>query len=333
MIDPDRPPPPPNPSSRSGAAGNNVTVIGTRTSRLALAQTDIVLGLLRAAAPGVRFESFGVSTLGDRIRNVPIPDLGQGVFVKELEAALLGGEIDLAVHSLKDLPTTLPPGLCLAAVPPRGDPRDALVSRGGAELAGLPWGARVGTGSPRRAAQVRALRPDLEVVLLRGNVDTRVRKVLDEGELDAAVLAASGLQRLGMDDVVSELLSPDSFLPAVGQGFLAIECREDDAASLALAALTQDPAARLAADAERAFLAAVGGGCKAPLGAHARTDNGRLTSLDGMISSLDGARLLRDRVAGPELSPQNAGLLLRDRLYALGAEALVLEAEAGAPGT
>jgi hydroxymethylbilane synthase len=280
----------------------------------------------------VRFESLGVSTLGDRVRNVPIPDLGQGAFVKELEAALLGGEIDLAVHSLKDLPTTLPPGLCLAAVPTRGDPRDALVSRGGVGLAGLPPAARVGTGSPRRAAQVKALRPDLEVVLLRGNVDTRVRKVLDDGEVDAAVLAATGLQRLGMEGVISELLSADTCLPAVGQGFLAIECREDDPTSLALAALVQDPDARLAADAERAFLAAVGGGCKAPLGAHARTEDGRLTSLDGMISSLDGARLVRDRVAGPDLSPEAAGLLLRDRLYARGAEALILEAE-GAPGT
>lgn len=319
------------PSDPRAAAADRPTVVGSRTSRLALAQTEIVLGLLRAGAPTARFETAGVSTTGDRVRNVPIPDLGQGAFVKELEAALLGGEVDLAVHSLKDLPTELPPGLRLAAVPARGDPRDALVSRGGVGLLGLHLGARVGTGSPRRAAQLRAARPDLEVVLLRGNVDTRVRRV-DEGLVDAAVLAATGLQRLGMDGVISELLPIEGFLPAVGQGFIAIECREDDDAALSLAALVEDPAARRAADAERAFLAAVGGGCKAPLAAYARVEDGRLVSLDGMVADLDGSRLLRERVSAEDLSPDDAGRELRDRLYALGAEAVILAAERGAPG-
>jgi hydroxymethylbilane synthase len=304
--------------------------MGTRTSRLALAQTALVLGMLRAAAPTARFEPTGVSTTGDRDRTVPIPDLGQGAFVKELEAALLAGKVDMAVHSLKDLPTELPPGLRLAAVPARGDPRDALVSRGNVGLLDLQAGARVGTGSPRRAAQVRAARPDLEVVMIRGNVDTRILRV-DEGFVAAAVLAASGLQRLGLDDLIAEMLPIEGFPPAVGQGFLAIECREDDAASLGLAALVEDPSARRAADAERAFLAAVGGGCKAPLAAYAQIEGGRLVSLDGMVADLDGARLLRERVSGEDLSPDDAGRELRDRLYALGAEAIILAAEGPRP--
>ena len=314
-------------------SGSRPTLLGTRPSPLALVQTEIVLSLLRARAPSVAFEVVRIASTGDRVRTVPIPDLGQGAFVKELEAALLGGEIDMAVHSLKDLPTEPPPGLCLAAVPTRGDPRDALVSRTPGGLRGLPTGARVGTGSPRRAAQLKALRPDIEIVHLRGNVDTRVRKVLEEGEADAAVLAATGLQRLGMEGVISDLLPTDEFPPAVGQGFLAVECRADDAANIALAALAEDTVARRAADAERAFLRAVGGGCKAPLAAHARVEGDRLV-LDGMIAALDGSSVLRGRVGdgGEDLGPDAAGQLLRDRLYALGGHELILEAEGGADG-
>lgn len=300
--------------------------VGTRTSRLAEVQTALALDALRVKNPDVRFEVQGIVTHGDRVRNVSISDLGQGAFVKELERALLEKEIDLAVHSLKDLPTDLPPGLCLAAVLPREDPRDALVSREGRGLAGLPPGARIGTGSPRRGSQILARRPDLEIVLLRGNVDTRVRKVLESGEADAAALAVAGLKRLGMERVITEYLDLSVVLPDIGQGFLAIEAREDDAETLALARTVEESDARRCADAERAFLKALGGGCKAPLAAYATVQDGELV-MEGMVASLDGRRILREHVKG-DLSPEEAALLLKQRLDARGAREIVALAEA-----
>lgn len=306
-------------------ASNRLFHVGTRESRLAQVQTEMALAAITSARPDARFEVIGVTTVGDRNRTVPITTLGDGVFTNELEASLLEGKIDLAIHSLKDLPTELPDGLCLASVLTREDPRDALVSRDGKSLADLPPGARVGTASPRRGAQLLARRPDLEVVLLRGNVDTRVRKVLEDGEADAAVLAVAGLKRLGMDQVITEILEPDMFMPAIGQGFLALEVRCDDEDALALALAAQDDNARRCADTERAFLSAVGGGCKAPLAAYATIRKDTLTMI-GMVANMSGGDLLEERVEG-DLSPIEAGMLLKERLFALGAEGIIAAME------
>jgi hydroxymethylbilane synthase len=301
--------------------------VGTRTSRLARVQTDMFLSLVSARAQQIRCDVVGVTTAGDRDRVARIPDLGQGAFVKELEGALLGHEIDLAVHSLKDLPTQQPPGLVLAAVMPRSDPRDVLVSQGNRSLEELPPKSRVGTGSPRRAAQVLAVRPDLRIVPLRGNVDTRIEKVLKRDEVDAVVLAGAGLLRLGMDSVITEFLPPEIMMPAVGQGFIAIECREDDPLALALARSVQDPDARATADAERAFLAAVGGVCRTPVGAYATIDAKQLV-VDAMIATSDGQRILRESVSSPrEVSPNTVASHLRDALYGRGGDIIIAREE------
>ncbi len=296
--------------------------IGTRRSPLALIQVDLFMEAVHAKRPTVEFEIVGIDTAAERRPTTPIPDLGQGVFVKEIQIALANGEIDFAVHSLKDLPTQLPPGHTLAAVMPRNDPRDVLVSRDGHRLDDLPAGARVGTGSIRRAAQVRAQRPDLEIVLLRGNVDTRVRKVTGEGreiEAEAAVLAAVGLQRLGMDDVITEFLEPDIMLPAVGQGAIGIECLEANAEACAVAALTEERDHRLAADAERAFLRAVGGFCRTPLACYA-TVRGDTLSLEAMAATPDGTVVLRESLTTDVTTPSDdIGKRLLDALYARGA--------------
>ena len=309
-------------------ARNNGTIrVGTRTSRLALIQTDDFLAKVAGHYPDVRPEVVGITTAGDRDRFAKIPDLGQGVFVKELEAALLSHEIDLAVHSLKDLPTQQPPGLVLAAVMSRGEPRDALVSQGDRSLEALPSGARVGTGSPRRAAQVLALRPDLQVVPLRGNVDTRIQKVLERDEVDAAVLAGAGLLRLDMGAVIAEFLSPEIMTPAVGQGFIAIECRADDEIARRFAESAQDPEARVIADVERAFLASVGGICHTPVGAYATIEGSRLT-VDAMIATVDGSSVLRETaIDSRTISPDVIAGQLRESLFARGGEAMIVSGD------
>jgi hydroxymethylbilane synthase len=226
---------------------------------------------------------------------------GQGVFAGAIEEALLGGAVDLAVHSLKDLPAADRPGLLLAAFPPREDARDALVCRRGGGLGALPRGARIATGSPRRAAQLRAARPDLRIVGIRGNLDTRLRK-LETEHLDALVLAVAGLRRLGLAERITEPLPLTLCLPAVGQGALAVQCRADDSATRALLAPLDDLATRAAVLAERAFLSALGGGCKVPIAAHAAIVDGRLR-LDGLLASSDGHHLLRDSVVGGPVTP------------------------------
>ena len=248
--------------------------VGTRKSALARAQTELVLEMLRRARPGVELEVVTISTEGDERRDVPIAALGgTGAFVKRLERALLAGEIDLAVHSLKDVPTALEPGLVLAGIPQRGDPRDVLVVGGATRYEGalpeLPEGARIGTGSARRGVQLRALRPDLRILDVRGNVDTRLRK-LDAGEYDALALALAGLERLGVEGRTRRALEPDEVVPMVGQGALAIEARADDAGAVELARLVDSPETRACVEAERAFLAGLGGGCQLPVGALAR---------------------------------------------------------------
>ena len=297
-------------------------VVGTRGSRLALRQTELILDLLRGRYPDLRFEVREVRTEGDRRPDEPLSRIGgQGVFVKELEAALLRGEVDLAVHSLKDVPAELSDGLTLAAIPQRGDPRDALVARNGATLAELPSGARVGTGSARRAVQLRALRPDLEPVEIRGNVDTRVRKV-DGGEVAAVVLAAAGLERLGLLDRASELFAPDVMLPAVGQGALAVEARADDEELLELLSAIDHRETRLACEAERSFLRRLGGGCRLPFGALAEVD-GETLRMRGFISDESGARVFRAEGSGPAVEAVAIGGRLAERLLEQGAAEFV----------
>ena len=251
----------------AGRAGPPVRV-GTRGSRLALAQTELVLSRLRAVHPGVVFELVIVTTQGDANRAAPLAGMGLGVFVSEIERRLAAGEIDLAVHSLKDMPTALPDGMAIGAVPERADPRDVLVCHLGHTLARLPAGARIGTSSPRRAAQIAEYRPDLTIVPIRGNVETRIRKAAGD-ECDGAILAAAGLHRLGLADAITEYLPPDRFVPPPGQGAMAVEIRADDARMAALAAAAHHPPTAAAVAAERAFLSILGGGCQVPVGAYA----------------------------------------------------------------
>lgn len=249
--------------------------IGTRGSRLALLQTKRVVELLRDRYPDLMCETVIISTEGDRDKQTPLSEIGgRAVFVKDLQLAVLTGEVDCGVHSVKDLTSTLPDGLTLAAILDRVDPRDVLISRHPGGLAGLPAGAKVGTSSRRRMAQARLARPDLDLVELRGNVDTRLAKALDDpdGPYDAAVLAAAGVLRLGWEERIAEYLDVALFTPAPGQGALGIDCRADDGTTRRLLAEIADPDATAEVEAERAFLRTVGGGCRSPLAAHARVE-------------------------------------------------------------
>jgi hydroxymethylbilane synthase len=301
-------------------------VVGTRGSALALAQTERICVLLEAARPGLSTEVRPIVTHGDRTQasGEPLPAIGgKGLFTAELEQALRDGSVDLAVHSLKDLPTEGVDEIALGAVCLREDVRDCLVSRGGAALHELAEGAVVGTSSLRRAAQLRALRPDLEVRSIRGNVETRVRKVR-EGEYDAALLAAAGIARLGLEHEVAEWLDADVLLPAPGQGALAVQCRADDTGTLELLAAVDDPAARAATTAERAFLRALGAGCAAPVAAYGTTSDDAV-HLEGLVASPDGREVVRVSGAG---APEEVGeRLARDARHA-GADA-ILEAVRG----
>ncbi len=272
--------------------------VGTRGSTLARTQTDWVVGRLRDRWPGLEVEVHVIRTRGDAIQDRPLAEVGgKGLFVKEIEDALLAGRVDLAVHSAKDVPAELPAGLTLLACPPREDPRDVLVARDGLALEELPPGARVGTSSLRRQSLLRRARPDLVVVPLRGNVDTRLRKVA-AGELDAVVLAAAGLARLGLLGRVTQYLEPRTFIPAVAQGILALEGRAADGGTARLALGVHDGETALALTAERAFLERVAGGCQVPMGAHCRREGERLV-LDAFLASPDGGRFAATRRSLP----------------------------------
>ena len=304
-----------------------VFVIGSRGSALALWQARWIEARLQEAGRETRIEI--IKTTGDKITDVALAQVGtasggKGVFTKEIEEALLAGAIDLAVHSLKDLPTELPAGLTLAAVPEREDPRDALV---GFRLDDLPKGARVGTSSLRRAAQVRALRPDVILGDIRGNVETRLRK-RDEGECDATLLACAGLRRLGLEGRITEALDPSVMAPAVGQGALGIETREGDEETLAVLKPIEHRATREAVEAERALLDALGGGCQVPLGAHARVDEGDLHLIAAVVAP-DGSRVIRTKARGPAEQPQDLGRRAAEALLRDGAAALIEAAEVG----
>jgi len=291
-------------------------LLGTRGSPLALAQAERTRARLAAAAPGTAVELVVIRTSGDRIAGPLAAAGGKGLFVKEIEEALADGRADVGVHSMKDLPGRLAPGLALAAVPEREDPRDVLVAAGGATLAELPRGARVGTASPRRRAQVLARRPDLDVVLLRGNVDTRLRK-WRAGEVDALLLAAAGLHRLGLTPPEARPLDVDAFVPAVGQGAIALECRADDAATRAALAAVDDPGASTTTAAERAFLIGVGGDCSTALAAHATLADGRVT-LRALVLDPAGTRVVEDRDSAPAAEAAALGAALAARILAAG---------------
>jgi len=296
--------------------------VGTRGSALARAQTECVRELLEAAWPGLACEVRPIVTEGDRTQasGEPLPEIGgKGLFTAELERALRDGEIDLAVHSLKDLPTQDSPGVVVGAVCLREDVRDCLVARDGLTLAELPAGAVVGTSSLRRTAQLRALRPDLEIRSIRGNVDTRVRKVR-EGEFDAVLLAAAGIRRLGLEDDVTEWLSTETMLPAPGQGALAVQCRADDEPVVALLAAIDDPGTRAATTAERAFLRALGAGCTAPVAAHAGSVNLSHVEMVALVASTDGREVCRVEGHG---EPEELGERLAGEALAAGADRIL----------
>ena len=288
--------------------------IGTRGSRLALAQTGWVVERLRALTPGETWETVVIATAGDQ-SGPDRPPLGTGVFVKEIERALLEGAVDLAVHSLKDLPTDPSPGLTIAAVPERADPRDALV---GATLDALAPGAKVGTGSPRRAAQLRRLRPDVAVVPIRGNIPTRLRKV-EAGEVAAAMVAAAALARLGLP--ADQLFKPDAVLPAPGQGALALQTREGEWLATFMATLDHIPT-RTAVDAERAVLRELGGGCMLPVATYGRVLDGSLV-LEASVTSPDGTRQAWGRAEGDPSAPAELGAIVAKLLLDRGAAELL----------
>ena len=298
-------------------------IIGTRASPLALAQTNLISTSLRARYANLEIQIVRITTKGDVLRDRPLASIGgRGVFVGEIEAALRSKEIDLAVHSAKDLPSRLASDMLIAAFPSRSDARDVLISRSG-RLDELPPGARLGTSSPRRACQIRALRGDLDVVDVRGNVDTRLRKVA-AGEYDALVLAAAGLIRLGREGEVTEWLNKEQMISAVGQGALALETRGDNDRVVALAGELDDPRTRVAVTAERSFLARLGAGCTAAAGAHAElvhdvSGSGSSGSLRimGMIGTVDG-RLVRGVQRGPPEHAEEIGLRLAEDLLARG---------------
>ena len=291
-------------------------VIGSRGSQLALWQAKWIGARLAERGQETRMEI--IKTTGDKITDVPLAQVGtKGLFTKEIEEALLDGRIDLAVHSLKDLPTEVPAGLCIAAIPPREDARDALV---GARLSELPAGAKVGTSSLRRAAQLRVVRPDLLIESVRGNLDTRVRK-LDEGQYRAIVLAAAGVTRLGWADRIAEILKPEVMCPAVGQGALAIETRTEGDARKICAALDHD-VTRAAVTAERAVLASLGGGCQVPIGAHAEVSGGGLR-LMAVVIAPDGSVMVRKSDSGAVAEADEIGRRVGAALLAEGAREIL----------
>ncbi len=298
--------------------------IGTRGSLLALTQTEWLEKALRERNPGLETELLKIRTTGDKITDVALAQVGgKGLFTKEIEEALLGGDVDLAVHSMKDIPTEIPRGLILGAFPQREEPRDALISRDGKPFPELPEGALIGTSSLRRRAQLYSLRPDLRVVNIRGNLDTRLRK-LSEGQVDALVLAAAGLKRLGWEGRITELLPLEVLLPAVGQGALALEMREGDERVGKLLSPLEHPPTRAAVLAERALMRELHGGCQVPVGACAEAEGGKL-KLSALVASLDGRRSVRGEDGGPPEEAETIGARLAGKLLAEGGEAILEE--------
>lgn len=297
--------------------------IGTRASQLALWQANWVKGELEKHYPGMTVELVKIKTIGDKILDVPLAQVGgKGLFVKEIEEAMLRGEIDIAVHSMKDVPTEFPEGLGLYCITEREDPRDAVISNG-VKFSDLPQGAKIGTSALRRQAQLLKVRPDLQMVIIRGNVETRMRKLTDEN-LDAVILAAAGLKRLGFADQVTEYLPVELSLPAIGQGALGIECRLDDETIKETIAFFNHPDTAHAVRAERALLWRCEGGCQVPIAAHGQVAGDTLT-LTGFVASVDGSRSVKDTITGPVADCEKLGIALAEKLLADGAHEILAE--------
>ncbi len=294
-------------------------VIATRGSKLALWQAEWIKSLLLEMGPDFDIELNKIKTTGDKILDVPLAQVGgKGLFVKEIEEAMLRGEADLAVHSMKDVPTDLPEGLHLSAITKREDPRDAFIARKGIKSFGdLPQGANIGTSSLRRICQLLNLRPDLKITQLRGNVDTRLRKVA-EGEFDAVILATAGVKRLGFAARITEILPVEVSLPAIGQGAVGIECRVDDEFINGLLKKLNHEETSVCVRAERAFLKKLEGGCQVPIAAYAKLKDGRIV-IEGLVGSLDGKTLIKDILEGDPENAESLGTALAEKLLAQGA--------------
>jgi hydroxymethylbilane synthase len=296
--------------------------IGTRGSQLALAQSRWVKENIEAKCPGVRVELVRIRTKGDKILASPLSKIGgKGLFVKEIEDALLGKDIDIAVHSMKDVPAELPEGLEISLFPKREDPRDAFVSNAYETIQDLPKGASVGTGSLRRSAQLLRLRPDLHVIPIRGNVDTRLKK-MESGDLQAVILASAGLRRLGLEKRISQVLPTEMFLPAIGQGALGLEMRKADHSLRNLLGFLNHQETELTVRAERGFLKELEGGCQVPIAGYGRLDGDKLL-LQGMVANLDGSKLIRDEAFGAMERPEEIGVQLARKILASGADKIL----------
>lgn len=308
----------------------NKVVIGTRASALALWQAEWVKAELLRRDPSLEIELNKIKTTGDKILDVPLSKVGgKGLFVKEIEEALLRNEADIAVHSMKDVPVEFPEGLYLAAICEREDPRDAFLSGMSADkfkvpnFAGLPLGATVGTSSLRRSCQLLSLRPDLKIEQLRGNLNTRLRK-LDEGLFDAIILAVAGVKRLGWENRITDILPPDLSLPAIGQGAVGIECRKDDEFINSLIMPLNHPETSVCVRAERALLKKLEGGCQVPIAAHARLVEGRLV-MDGLVGSVSGDTIIREHIEGKPADAEALGVELAEKLLSRGAKEILDE--------
>ncbi len=298
--------------------------IGTRGSALALWQAEWVKSELEKKYPGTTVSLTKIKTTGDKILDVPLAKVGgKGLFVKEIEEAMLAGEIDIAVHSMKDVPTFFPDGLHLSCITKREDPRDALLSRNKVKFRDLPKGANVGTSSLRRQAQLMNVRPDFVIHQLRGNVDTRLRK-LKEGQYDAIILAAAGVKRLGLAENVTEYIDPEISLPAIGQGALGIECRVDDRELNDLIAFFNHADTRISVTGERALLRRLEGGCQVPIACYGEMKSGKL-HLTGLVGSVDGTRIIKDDIEGAPDKAEKLGVTLAEKLLARGADVILRE--------
>lgn len=308
----------------------NKIIIGTRGSKLALWQAEWIKSQLQNLYPDLQIELNKIKTTGDKILDVPLAKVGgKGLFVKEIEEALLKGEADIAVHSMKDVPTDLPEGLHLAVITKREDPRDAFLSRISnfkfqiPNFKDLPQGATVGTSSLRRSCQLLSIRPDLKIEHLRGNLDTRLRK-LDEGQFDAIILAAAGVKRLGWSERITQILPPEISLPAIGQGAVGIECRVDDEFINNLIAPLNHPETSICVKAERAFLKKLEGGCQVPIAAYARLIDGRVV-MDGLVGNVSGDRIVKGQIEGIPNDAENLGIKLAEDLLSRGAKEILNE--------
>jgi len=313
------------------AAEREALVIGTRGSKLALWQSEYIKAKLEAIT-GLPVCLKIIKTTGDKILDVPLAKIGgKGLFTKELEVELMAGTVDLCVHSMKDVPTELPEGLMIGAMPERVDPRDVIVSGAGYDLTTLPQGARLGTSSLRRRAQVLALRGDLEIVDVRGNLDTRMRKA-ENGELDAVILAAAGITRMGWGDRITHYIDTDQMCPAVGQGAIGVEVRSSDDFMLGVCERLADLETMACVAAERVVMRTLEGGCQVPIGAYCRFEDDMLV-MDGVVASVDGANVVRYRLEGSPAEPEMLGAAMVDRLLDLGAGEILAEVREAAGGS